>query len=217
MELAAELLEVANEAELEQFLGSLIKKAGRAAGGFIKQTTGKSLGGLLKSAAGKLLPMAGSALGNMILPGVGGMIGGKLASAAGGLFGLELEGLSPQDQEFEVARSFVRFAGAAAKQAAQAPSTVAPQQAARQAVVDAAKKFAPGFIRASGGQQSSQQRCNCQRSRGASYGRGSRPAAYGTGGRPRGFQQVVTGAAQATGETTGQWVRQNGHVILLGL
>ena len=157
--------------------------------------------------------MAGSALGNMILPGVGGMIGGKLASAAGGLFGLELEGLSPQDQEFEVARSFVRFAGAAAKQAAQAPPSVAPQQAARQAVVDAAKKFAPGFVRTRGSQQSSQQRCNCQKGRGVSYGRGSRSASYGP--TTRGVQQSANGVGQ--GDTTGQWVRHNGRVILLGL
>ena len=35
---------------------------------------------------------------------------GKLASGATKLFGLELEGMSPEDQEFEVARRFVRLA-----------------------------------------------------------------------------------------------------------
>ena len=37
-ELASELLEVSNEAELEQFLGGLIKKVGSAAGNFIRRS-----------------------------------------------------------------------------------------------------------------------------------------------------------------------------------
>ena len=58
MELAAELLEVRDEAELEQFLGSLIKKAGSALGKVVKSPVGKAIGGFLKSAAKKALPMA---------------------------------------------------------------------------------------------------------------------------------------------------------------
>jgi hypothetical protein len=74
MELAAELLSVSDEAELEQFLGGLIKKAGRAVGGVIKSPLGQALG---------------SAAGNALLPGVGGVVGGKLASASGKMFGLD--------------------------------------------------------------------------------------------------------------------------------
>ena len=48
MELAAELLEVSNEQELEQFLGSLISSAGKALGGIVKGPIGKTLGGALK-------------------------------------------------------------------------------------------------------------------------------------------------------------------------
>ena len=146
MELAGELLEVSNEAELEYFLGKLIKGAGKAIGGFVKSPIGKALGGALKSVAKKALPIAGSALGNLVLPGVGGAIGGKLASAAGNLFGLELEGLSPQDREFEVARRFVRFAGAAAGKAARTPPSIAPMKAAKVAVVSAARRHAPGLL-----------------------------------------------------------------------
>jgi hypothetical protein len=42
MELAAELLEVSNEQELEQFLGDFIKKAGKAIGGIVKSPIGKA-------------------------------------------------------------------------------------------------------------------------------------------------------------------------------
>src|SRR5437773_621926 len=98
MELAAELLEIGNEYELDQFLGDLLNKAKKAAGGFLNSVVGKQVGGLLKSAAKMALP----AVGNLIAPGAGGAI----ASGIGNVLGLELEGLSPQDQEFEEARQF---------------------------------------------------------------------------------------------------------------
>ena len=75
-QMASELMEVQSEAELEQFLGDLIKKAGSAVGSFIKSPTGQALGGLLKSAAKQVLPMAGSALGGL----VGGDTGAQLGS-----------------------------------------------------------------------------------------------------------------------------------------
>src|SRR6185369_2987197 len=51
MELAAELLEVRDEAELEQFLGDLIKKAGSAIGKAVKSPIGQAIGDVLKAAA----------------------------------------------------------------------------------------------------------------------------------------------------------------------
>jgi hypothetical protein len=146
MELAAELLEVNNEDELEYFLGKLVKSAGRALGGIARGPIGKALGPILKKVAKTALPLAGAALGNLVLPGVGGAIGGKLASAAGGMFGLELEGLSPQDREFEVARRFVRFAGAATQRAMRTPPSVTPRRAVRTAVATAARRHAPGLL-----------------------------------------------------------------------
>ncbi|HXH01989.1 MAG TPA: hypothetical protein VNN09_01590 [Candidatus Competibacteraceae bacterium] len=147
MELAAGLLEVTDEAELDQFLGDLIKKAGRAAGQFVRSSTGQALGGILKGAASKALPIVGGALGTAIGGPAGAAIGGKLASTAGRLFGLELEGLSPEDQEFEVARRFVRFAGEAVKNAALAAPGAAPQAAAKAAAMAAARRYAPGLLR----------------------------------------------------------------------
>jgi hypothetical protein len=145
MELAAALLEVQDEEELEQFLGSLIKKAGRSIGKVVKSPIGKALGGVLKKVAKTALPMAGAALGNLVVPGAGGLVGGKLASMAGKMFGLELEGMSPQDQEFEVARRVVRLAGAATKQAVKAPTSGSPVAAAKNAVAKAAQTHAPGL------------------------------------------------------------------------
>jgi uncharacterized protein (DUF697 family) len=146
MELAAELLSVSDEAELEQFLGDLIKKAGRAVGGVIKSPVGKALGGALKDVAKKALPALGSAAGNALLPGVGGAIGGQLASAAGKMFGLELEGLSYEDQEFEAAKGVVRLAGAAASNAAQAEPSTPPRQVVQSALTESAQKHAPGLL-----------------------------------------------------------------------
>jgi hypothetical protein len=146
MELAAELLGITDEDELDQFLGNLFKKVGRKVGRFVRSPVGRALGGTLKGVAKSALPMAGAALGNILLPGVGGVVGGNIASAAGKLFGLELEGMSPEDQEFEVARRYVRLAGDAAIKATAAPPGASPQAVAQQAIAAAAQKHAPGLV-----------------------------------------------------------------------
>jgi hypothetical protein len=243
MELAAELLEVNNDQELEYFLGKLIKTAGRAIGGIARSPIGQALGPVLKKVAKTALPMAGAALGNMVLPGVGGAIGGKLASAAGNLFGLELEGLSQQDREFEVARRFVRLAGAATQRAIKAPPSVPVQRVVRSALITAARKHAPGLL---------QPRANIRRpaSRpGAPYRRPGpwitrpqyrapstggvyvapsaptptyvpEPSGYGNGG-----QGIDYGAGDSSGyggatpsyTRTGRWVRRGRKIVLFGV
>ena len=147
MELASELLTVSSDQELDQFLGSLIKKAGKAAGKFINSATGKQLGSALRTVARKVVPKIGTVLGTAIGGPAGGAIGGKLASMAGQHFGLELEGLSPEDQEFEVSRQFVRFAKEAARNASYAPPSMDPQMVARRAMTSAARQYAPGLLR----------------------------------------------------------------------
>lgn len=147
MEMAAELLEITDEAELDQFLGKL---AGRAWGGikkFARSSIGRKLGGLLKGVAKKALPVLGTAAGTFFGGPAGAAIGGKLGAAASRLFELELEGMSAEDQEFEVARRVVRLAGAAAKKAASIPPTVEPLSAARAALTAAARRHAPGLLR----------------------------------------------------------------------
>ena len=147
MELAAELLGVSDEAELDQFLGNLIKKAGRAIGQFVRTPTGQALKGILKGAAKKYLPTVAGALGTAIGGPAGAVIGSQLASQAGRAFGLELEGLSPEDQEFEMAKGMVRFGAEAAKNAALTPSSASPQADAKAAAVEAAKQHAPGMLK----------------------------------------------------------------------
>lgn len=151
MELASELLEVGSEAELEYFLGGLIKKAGHALGGFIKSSDGQALVGMLKKAAGKLLPQAGAALGGAIGGSEGARLGGQAASLAGRAFGLELEGLSNEDREFEVARRFVDLAGEAVKNLVQASPGRANGSGATGALAAAIQAKAPGLVPSTAG------------------------------------------------------------------
>jgi hypothetical protein len=150
MELAAELLEIADEDELDQFLGKLMKKAAKAVGGVMRSPLGRSLGGILKGVAKRALPLAGTALGGVVGGPLGSALGSQLASTAGKAFGLEAEGMTPEDEQFEVARKFVRFAGAAAGRAASTPPTAAAPPAARSAAVAAARRHAPGLLHTQG-------------------------------------------------------------------
>jgi hypothetical protein len=150
MELAATLLEVTDEAELEQFLGNLFRRARQAIRKGLSSPVGRALGGILKGAAKQALPMVSGALGSAIGGPAGAALSDQLTSAAGEVFGLELEGMSPEDQEFEVARQFVRFAGSAVQNAAEVPPNTPPQEAAQAAAVAAAQQHAPGLLRATG-------------------------------------------------------------------
>ena len=143
MELAAELLEVRDEAELEQFLGDLIKRAGNAIGKVVKSPVGQAIGGVLKAAAKKAIPLAGTALGGFLGGPLGAQIGGGLASAAGNALGLELEGLSNEDREYEAAKQFVNFAGQTVKNTFTQGNGVEALAAAAQ---QAAQTHAPGLL-----------------------------------------------------------------------
>jgi hypothetical protein len=163
MELAAELLEVTNEQELDRFLGDLISRAGSAVGKFVKSPVGEAIGGVLKTVAKRALPIAGGALGAWVGGPIGARIGSGLASMAGQALGLELEGLSQEDREFEATKQFVRFAGETVKNALTAPSEevsgLSAANAARggierafaiakAAAAEAARVHAPGLLNA---------------------------------------------------------------------
>lgn len=154
LELASELLAVTDEAELDQFLGKLIKRAAKAVRKVVRSPVGKALGGFLKGAVKKALPIAGGALGTFVGGPAGAAIGSQLGAGAGSALGLELEGLSPEDQEFEIAKQVVRFSAEAAKNAAQAPAAADAIGAARAATIAAAKKHAPGLVSPNGGSAS---------------------------------------------------------------
>ena len=141
-ELAAELLEITSEQELEQFLGNIFKSVG----GFIRSPVGRALGGVLKNVAKKALPVVGGALGSMVAPGIGTTVGSKLGSMASGMFEVELEAMPGEAAEFEVARRVVNTAASAAHHAAMARPRpgVSPQTVARAAVAAGARHHAPG-------------------------------------------------------------------------
>lgn len=146
-ELTSELLEVESEQELEQFLGDLMTSAARAAGQFVNSPTGQALGDLLKDAARKALPVIGQAIGDRVAPGSGGDFGHRVGAAASQLFEMELEGLSNEDKEFEVARRYVQFARAATRAASRRPRTrMPPEHRASLAARYAARTYAPGLL-----------------------------------------------------------------------
>ena len=187
MEQAASLLEAQDEGEVEQFLGGLVDKVRKKLGAIVPANLKQALVANLKRVAGMALPKAGALLGNLVAPGVGGAIGGTVAANAAKMFGLELEGMSYEDQQFEVARRVVGLGVEATKNASQAAQTgmSAPAlQVAKDAVVAAAQTHAPGLAAAAMG--ASQER---------------RP--YGSGGWER--------------RRSGRWYRRGGRIILVGL
>ena len=123
--------------------------ASRAASRFVDSPTGQALGDVLKDAARKALPVVGSAVGDYVSPGGRGADWGqRLGAAASQLFEMELEGLSTEDKEFELARRYAQFASAATRAAASRASNGAPPRAvARSAAADAAHTYAPGLLR----------------------------------------------------------------------
>lgn len=119
MELAAELLAVTNDAELEQFLGNLFKKAWRGIKTFGSKII-RPLGGVLKIVAKKALPFLATAAGTFFGGPAGGAIAGKLGSLVSQALESETAGVAPADRDLEKCRQFVRMAGTAAKAAAAA-------------------------------------------------------------------------------------------------
>jgi uncharacterized protein (DUF697 family) len=146
IDLAANLMEIVEEGDLDQFLGNLMRRAGRAAGKFVRSSTGRALGGILKAAAKQAVPVVGKALGGFVGGPAGAALGGTLASRAAQHFGLEVDGMSEEDQDFEMARRFVRFGAAAAAKAASAPANADPNAVAKSAVASAARRHAPGLV-----------------------------------------------------------------------
>ncbi len=142
VELASELLNASSDAEIDQFLGKVFRRIRRRIGRAIPSL--RPLAGMLRGLVRRALPIAGGALGTFGGP-LGTALGSRLGGAASRLFEAELEGMSPEDQEFEVARRLVRLASSAAQQAAGLP-TGPPLAAARAALAAAARTHAPGLL-----------------------------------------------------------------------
>jgi len=148
-ELAAELLTLSGEEELEQFLGGFFKRAIAAGRNILNTAAGQQLKKLLRNTANKALGLGGRAVGSYIGGAKGGDIGADAGSLAGRIFGLELEGMSAEDQELEVAKSYVRLANDAVTRLAGGGGLARgnPLQVAQSALAAAARRHAPGLLR----------------------------------------------------------------------
>jgi uncharacterized protein (DUF697 family) len=194
MELANELLSVTNEQELDQFLGSFLKKAASVAGNIIRSPVGQAVGGVLKGVAKKALPMAGTAIGGYFGGPLGAKIGSGLATAAANALEMGEGELSGEDREFEGAKTFVKIAADTVNRAAQARGGD-PRQIAQQAATAAAKQFAPGLL-------------------GQGQGRSGQGAQGGQGAQSPG--QGRAGVTGARGASSGRWMRQGRKIVLYG-
>lgn len=135
---AVALLNAPGGAALASVLGGLIRKAATSAGGRVRPAVGAVLVGQLRGAARQVLPALGVAPGTP-QP--------AAARSLGRFFGIELEGLSPEDQEFEAARRFAQLTQQAAREAAIASPRLSPAAAADWAITRAARLYAPGWAR----------------------------------------------------------------------
>jgi hypothetical protein len=208
MELASELLGAQTDHELDHFLGGLLNKVGSFLGSALHSSVGQEILGGLKDIARKALPAAGAALGNFLVPGVGGNIGRMLAQDAGKALGLELEAMSPADQEFEVARRVVRLGAHAARHAAGfTPATPTEAvRAAQVALATAARDVAPGLLRPAAL---------------AGAGNGTSPLAGSLASTAASLAGSLAGAGSSLAETgverRGEWVRKGDRILLIGV
>lgn len=127
MDFTARLLEARSAEELAPVLSDLV---GRAAKGPLREPVLR----VLHRAARMVFPLDAT------------RAPADLKRKAATVFGLELEGLSPEDKEFEVARRFVRLAADAAQQAL-ARAAQPAGQAVQQALMQSARRNAPGLLR----------------------------------------------------------------------
>lgn len=148
-EMAFELLSVNNEQQLDEFIGKWIRKAGR----FLKRrlpSVGRFLKKGLKGVVKLALPIAGKIAGGVYGGPAGSMLGSKLGSMASNVFEIELEGLSPEDQEFEVAKRVIRYGNQSIRNAAKLIQKMPPEEAAKLALKQAASTHAPGMLKPRG-------------------------------------------------------------------
>jgi hypothetical protein len=152
MELAMELLSVSSEAELDHFLGKMFKKVWggiKKVGSFVGKAV-KPFAGALKALAKKALPFVGKALGSFIpIPGVGTAIGGALGGALAKALEMEFAILEQAEQEFEMARRFVRIAHSATSQLADADPNQPIAVILRQVLNNATRQHMPRATQAS--------------------------------------------------------------------
>lgn len=146
LELAQELLGISDEAELDQFLGGVLKRAWKQVKRYVPAAIPipGQLRGILQGVAKQVVPTLAGAAGTFLGGPAGGAIAAKLGSLASQALQSELEGLGPDDRDLEAARRLVRVAGTAAAQAATARPGGNPLAVAQDAVTAAVRQHMPG-------------------------------------------------------------------------
>jgi hypothetical protein len=146
MAVAANVLEITDRADLERFLRNLTRHVGNKIGIHLSSPQADAICDVLAGTIGQALRQSAGKRRAPPAP-FGATLGSRLASVPASQLGLELEGLSNEDREFETARRLVRFAAEAVKNALTA-NTGNPLIAARSGAFAAARRYAPGLVRA---------------------------------------------------------------------
>ena len=147
MAFGAGLLEVGNDAELDHFLANLVSFVGATAHHRVAAPLRTALLRVLGRAVRHVLPVAhaDAALATYTHDA---QADSKIKAAR--IFGLELEGLSPEDKEFEIAQQFIRLASDtirnAIDQSGPARQAGSVQARAEAALQQAARHYAPGLL-----------------------------------------------------------------------
>lgn len=143
----SELLEVTSEAELDRFLGNLAKRASAGWRDFTSSPSGRAAIQTAKRVGWAALPYVASLGAERLVPGSGPATAAAIEMIKAGLTkDKELEGLSQEDKEFEIARTYVRFAEELFRLVAAAPPDADRNQVVRSAFVRAARRHAPGLL-----------------------------------------------------------------------
>jgi hypothetical protein len=145
VDLAAQLLDVVNESELEHFLRRLVAETARRSGGAVSPDMARGLVEALRTTAERTLPTLSAGVSTVS----GTSHERSAAETAARVFGLEFEGMSAEDRDFEIARELVRFAQAATARAARTHVTGSPAAGVAAVVAGAGRDFAPGLLAAS--------------------------------------------------------------------
>jgi hypothetical protein len=144
IEQASKLLDATNETQLDAFLRGLIGEVARRSGGKLSADGARAVLAVVKKTARQTLPTLATVFGTDMKPSP--WRGKSPVATAARVYGLELEGLSAEERDFEIARQLIRFAQAATSRAANPPTALPAAAAVRAAVESAARQFAPGLL-----------------------------------------------------------------------
>lgn len=145
IELSAALLEVVNHEQLDCLLRRVVEEADVVIGALLAPSVKQALVDLLTHVLGQITSATNRRTVTITGASLGKRIGAALAALAGQVLGIELEGLSPEDREFEAGKQFIRFGAETARNAIEGASGTSPADLAHAAAVEAAQIFAPGL------------------------------------------------------------------------